>query len=105
MAHWVYALPVVSSLALAMWRYAPRAFLVIVGGLTKDPQRSKQCAEMLRLMRKDAKDLPSYLAISPDFGKFPSTETPQATAHSTPAASPAEETPSLRIDGWPTSPR
>ena len=62
MAHWEYILPAVSDpLGLAAWRYAPRAFLMMVGGLTKDPQRSKQCAEMVRPSRKDAKDLPNYL--------------------------------------------
>lgn len=66
MAHWVYILSAVSGpVGLAAWRYAPRAFLMIVGGLTKDPQRSKQCAEMLRLQRKDAKDLPSCLVNEP----------------------------------------
>ena len=63
MSHWEYILPAVSGpLGLAAWRYAPRAFLMMVGGLTKNSQRSKQCAEMVRLSRKDAKDLPSYLA-------------------------------------------
>jgi len=67
MAHWVYILSAASGpLGLAAWRYAPRAFLTIVGGLTKDPARAKQCAEMLRLLRKDAKDLPSYLAAAPE---------------------------------------
>jgi hypothetical protein len=48
MAHWVYIFSAISGpLGLAVWRYAPRAFLTIVGGLTKDPQRSRQCAEML----------------------------------------------------------
>lgn len=62
MAHWVYIFSAVSGpIGLATWRYAPRAFLMLIGGLTKDPQRSKQCAEMLRLQRKDAKELPSYL--------------------------------------------
>jgi hypothetical protein len=66
MAHWVYIFSAASGpLGLAAWRYAPRAFLMLVGGLTKDPQRSKQCAEMLRLQRKDAKDIRSYLVDSP----------------------------------------
>jgi hypothetical protein len=66
MAHWVYIFSAVSGpLGLAAWRYAPRAFLMLAGGLTKDPQRSKQCAEMLRLQRKDAKDIRSYLVDSP----------------------------------------
>ncbi len=72
MAHWEYILSAVGGpLGLAAWRYAPRAFLMMVGGLTKDLQRSKQCAEMIRLSRKDAKELPSYLVEDPDNGKPP----------------------------------
>jgi hypothetical protein len=63
MAHWEYILSAASGpLGFAAWRYAPRAFLMMVGGLTKDPQRSKQCAEMVRLSRKDAKELQGYLS-------------------------------------------
>ena len=66
MAHWEYILWVASGpVGLAAWRYVPRAFLMVVGGLTKNPQRSKQCAEMIRLSRKDAKDIPGYLVDSP----------------------------------------
>ena len=62
MAHWIYILWAAGgSVSLAAWRYAPRAFLMVVGGLTKNPQRSKQCAEMLRLQHKDAKDISGYL--------------------------------------------
>ena len=80
MAHWEYAAWAASSpigLAAA-WRYAPRAFLMLVGGLTKDPQRSKQCAEMLRLQRKDAGSIQSYLADPP--ARLPS-QLPQSAAH------------------------
>src|SRR5262249_46133820 len=45
---------------------ATRTFLVVVGGLTTKPERSKQCAEMLRLQRKDAKGIASYLVDSPE---------------------------------------
>jgi hypothetical protein len=66
MAHWMYVFSAVGGpVGFAAWRYAPRAFLMLVGGLTRDPQRSRQCAEMLRLQRKDAKELPSYLVDSP----------------------------------------
>jgi hypothetical protein len=76
MTHWVYILSAVgSSVLLAAWRYAPRAFLMVVGGLTKDPQRSKQCAEMLRLHHKDAKDISSYLIDSPGNSKPLASET------------------------------
>ena len=67
MAHWEYIVWAASGPAgFATWRYVPRAFLMLVGGLTKDPQRSKQCAEMLRLQRKDAKDIRSYLVDAPE---------------------------------------
>jgi hypothetical protein len=76
MAHWVYILSAATGpLGLAAWRYAPRAFLMLMGGLTTNPQRSKQCAEMLRLQRKDAKDLQSYLVDAPE-GSLPSAATP-----------------------------
>jgi hypothetical protein len=67
MAHWEYVVWAGSSPVglVAIWRYAPRAFLMLVGGLTKDPQRSKQCAEMLRLQRKDASNIQSYLVDPP----------------------------------------
>jgi hypothetical protein len=42
---------------------------MLVGGLTKNPQRSKQCAEMVRLSRKDAKELPSYLVESSELSR------------------------------------
>src|SRR5215813_13767967 len=66
MAHWIYIFSAVGgSVWLAAWRYAPRAFLMVVGGLTKDRQRFKQCAEMVRLQHKDAKDIATYLIDSP----------------------------------------
>ncbi len=79
MSHWEYIVYAVGGPAglAATWRYVPRAFLMIVGGLTKDLQRSKQCAEMLRLQRKDAKELSSYLANSPGSDSRPSSSSPQ----------------------------
>jgi hypothetical protein len=38
-------------------------------GLTTNQQRSRQCAEMLRLQRTDAKDLASYLATTSEGSK------------------------------------
>lgn len=37
------------------------AVIRLVGALTRDPVRSRQCAEMLRLSHKDAQDMPSLL--------------------------------------------
>ena len=75
MAHWQYILWGLGGPAgfAAACRYIPRAFLMLVGGLTKNPQRSKQCAEMVRLSRKDAKELPSYLVESSKVGRAPIT--------------------------------
>ena len=94
MAHWVYILSAISGpLGLAVWRYAPRAFLLIVGGLTKDLQRSKQCAEMLRLLRKDAKDLPSYLVTSPESSAPPPVAVPPPLEDGNPVTVAMEATP------------
>lgn len=61
-AHWEYILWVVNGLVgLGTWRNVPLAVVRLIGALTKDPQRSKQCAEIIKLSRKDAKDLPQYL--------------------------------------------
>jgi hypothetical protein len=65
MAHWVMILSAASGpFGLAAWRYAPRAFLMLVGGLTKDPQRSEQCERMLILQRKDAKEILNLTAAA-----------------------------------------
>jgi hypothetical protein len=62
MAHWLYVFAAASGpLGFSAWRYGPRMILVLVGALTKDGQRFMQCAEMVRLMRKDAKDISSYI--------------------------------------------
>ena len=77
MAHWMIALSAASGpFGLAAWRYAPRAFLMLVGGLTKDPKRSEQCERMLALMRKDAKEILSlkYPATSPPLEKLDSSD-------------------------------
>jgi hypothetical protein len=57
MAHWVYILLVARGpAAFAVWRLA-RAFLLIVGGLTRNPQVSKQVERMIILSRGDAKEI------------------------------------------------
>lgn len=66
MAHWVYIVAVASGpAAFAVWRLA-RAFLLIMGGLTKDSQRSMQCERMIILSRGDAKEVLRSLSDSPD---------------------------------------
>lgn len=70
MAHWEYVAAAVSG-GLGIWRYGPRAFLMLVGGLTKNPQRSKQCGKMIALSRGDAKEILTLLADSPEQGGSP----------------------------------
>lgn len=61
MAHWEYIVwAVIGVVNLVTGRNLPLAVVRLVGALTKDPERSLRCAEILRLARKDAKDLPSY---------------------------------------------
>jgi hypothetical protein len=73
MAHWQYLLWGLGGPTgfAAACRYIPRAFLMLVGALTGNPQRSKQCAEMVRLSRKDAKELPNYLMEAPESAELP----------------------------------
>jgi hypothetical protein len=65
MAHWIYILWAVNALiGVGTWRNATLTVVRLVGALTKDPDRAARCAEILRLARKDAKDLPSYLTAA-----------------------------------------
>ena len=60
--YWIYILWAVNALiGVATRRNATLAIVRLVCVLTKDPDRAVRCAEILRLARKDAKDLPSYL--------------------------------------------
>jgi hypothetical protein len=66
MAHWIYVLWAVNALiGVATRRNATLAIVRLVCALTKYPDRAARCAEILRLARKDAKDLPSYHAPLP----------------------------------------
>jgi hypothetical protein len=63
MSHWEYIVWAAASgpAGLVTWRYASRTFLMLIQGPPQDADCSRQCAEMLRLQREDAKDLPSYV--------------------------------------------
>ena|ERR1700722_6001725 len=66
MTHWELIIWAVNGLVgLGTWPKVSLAIVRLVGALTKDPQRSKQCAEFIKLSRKDAKDLPDYLVETP----------------------------------------
>ena len=56
---------------LVTWKYMPLTFIRLVGALTKNPQRHRQCAEILRLARKDAASIPSYFV---DPSSYPNPE-------------------------------
>lgn len=66
---------------------------MLMGGLTTNPQRSRQCAEMLRLCRKDAKDLPSYLMDSSEPSNRPQNAPIQPAQGSRTAATALEALP------------
>ncbi len=48
--------------ALGGWRYVPLAIVRLVAAFTRNETRHKQCMEVLRLARRDAARIPSYLA-------------------------------------------
>jgi hypothetical protein len=55
--HWaVYA-----GVGVAAWRYLPRTVVYLTAAFTRNEQRQRQCLEVLRLSRKDAAKIPSYL--------------------------------------------
>jgi hypothetical protein len=48
--------------ALGAWRYMPLAIVRLVAAFTSDERRHKQCMEVLRLARRDAARIPSYIS-------------------------------------------
>jgi hypothetical protein len=78
MTHWEqYALWAISgSAGFGGLRYASQVFLMAVGALTKNTQRSWQCAVMLALMRKNPMELLRLL-----LGSREQIESPAAKAH------------------------
>jgi hypothetical protein len=71
MAYWAHLISAaagsagLTGLLIATLRYGPRAYLLVAGSRAKNPERFRQAAEMIRLMRKDAKELDSYLTAAP----------------------------------------
>ena len=56
--HWVgYAVA-----GVGVWRYIPLAVVRFVAAFTHDEQRARQCMEVLRLARRDASRIPTYLS-------------------------------------------
>ena len=50
--------------ALGAWRYLPLTIIRLVAAFTHNERRHKQCMEVLRLARRDASSIPSYLPES-----------------------------------------
>lgn len=46
---------------IGIWRYLPLAVIRLVAAFTRDEQRHRRCVEVLRLARRDASRIPSYL--------------------------------------------
>jgi hypothetical protein len=62
MAHWLYTISAVCGSGGVVLVYCIlRAFFLIQGARTDDEQRSRRWFEAARLMRRDAKHIPSYL--------------------------------------------
>ena len=59
--HWA----VYVGAAIGVWRYLPLWLVRLVAAFTNSDQRRRQCLEVLRLARKDAASLPSYLPSEP----------------------------------------
>jgi hypothetical protein len=43
------------------WRYVPLVVIRLTAAFTKDDLRQRRCLEVLRLARRDAAQIPSYL--------------------------------------------
>ena len=50
--------------ALGAWRFMPLAIVRLVAAFTRSETRHKQCLEVLRLARRDAERIPSYVSTS-----------------------------------------
>ena len=51
--------------ALGAWRFVPLAIVRLVAAFTRSETRHRQCMEVLRLARKDAASIPSYVSVTP----------------------------------------
>lgn len=50
--------------AVGAWRFAPLTIVRLVAAFTRSEARHRQCMEVLRLARKDAADIPSYISTT-----------------------------------------
>jgi hypothetical protein len=54
----------VGGAAMGVWRYLPLTVIRLVAAFTKDECRHKRCMEVLRLSRRDAARIPTYLPLT-----------------------------------------
>jgi hypothetical protein len=47
---------------VGIWRFLPLAVIRLVAAFTHNEQRHKQCMEVLRLTRRDASSIPTYVS-------------------------------------------
>lgn len=47
--------------AIGAWRFVPLEIVRLVAAFTRNDARHRRCMEVLRLARKDAASIPSYL--------------------------------------------
>lgn len=61
--HWEYLRLAVYTCAasVGMWRYVWLTVVRLMAVFTNSEQRNRQCMEVLRLARRDASAIPSYL--------------------------------------------
>jgi hypothetical protein len=67
-SHWEYLRWVVyAGGAMGVWRYLPLTVIRLAAAFTKDECRHRRCMEVLRLARRDASHIPSYVtpAVTP----------------------------------------
>jgi hypothetical protein len=89
--HWEYLRWIVyMGAALGTWRYLPLTIVRLVAAFTHNKQRHRQCMEVLRLARRDAGSMPSYLtqggssAEGPTGGRFHRLTVPHRCHSSSP---------------------
>lgn len=51
--------------ALGAWRFMPLTVVRLVAAFTRDEARHRRCMEVLRLARRDAASIPSYVSTTP----------------------------------------
>jgi hypothetical protein len=50
--------------AIGAWRYVPLTIVRFVAAFTRNETRHRQCMEVLRLARRDAASIPSYVSAT-----------------------------------------